>query len=63
MCCDERADLRLSEALLIILECLGGLLAEEYILTAGQTQPLLEPLFNHLSDILRKPLLSAGVAA
>ncbi|HLR43486.1 MAG TPA: transposase [Pseudogracilibacillus sp.] len=62
MCCDEVEDIRFSEAFLIILECLGAMLAEEYILTDDQIQPFLDRLFDNLPEFLRKPLLSSGVA-
>nr|WP_246516421.1 hypothetical protein [Salicibibacter cibarius] len=58
MCCDEVEDLRFSEALLMILEVLGSMLTEEYILTDEQVQPFLDRLFDNLPDFLRKPLLS-----
>lgn len=62
MCCDEVEDIRFSEAILIILECLGTLLEEEYILTDDQIQPFLDRLFDNLPEFLRKPLLSSGAA-
>jgi len=61
LCCDEVEDLRLSEALLIILECLGSMLTEEYLLTDEQIQPFLDRLFDHLPEFLRKPLLSTAI--
>lgn len=63
MCCDDVEYLRLSEALLIILEYLGELMAEEYILTDDQIQPFLGHLFNYFPDVLRKQLLSSGISA
>lgn len=62
ICCDEVEDLRFSEAILMILECLGEILAEEYILTDGQIQPFLDRFFNHLPGFLRQPLLSKDAA-
>ncbi|QQK76108.1 transposase [Salicibibacter cibarius] len=58
MCCDEVEDLRFSEAILMILEVLGSMLAEEHLLTDEQIQPFLDRLFDNLPDFLRKPLLS-----
>ena len=58
MCCDEVEDLRFSEAILMILEVLGSMLAEELLFTDEQIQPFLDRLFDNLPAFLQKPLLS-----
>lgn len=57
LCCDEVEDIRFAEALLMILELLGTMLAEDLLLTDDQIHPFLDKFFNKLPDFLRKPLL------
>lgn len=62
VCCDEVDDIRFTEALLTILELLGSMLAEDYLLTDEQIQEFLDHFFNKLPGFLQKPLLSSGAA-
>jgi len=62
VCCDEIEDIRFAEALLTILELLGSLLAEDYLLTDEQIGQFLERFFNKLPSFLQNPLLSPDTA-
>jgi hypothetical protein len=60
--CDEIEDIRFAEALLIILETLGFVLAEDFLLTDEQIHPILGHFFNKLPNFLQKPLMNQGAA-
>jgi len=62
VCCDEIEDIRFAEALLVMLEILGSMLAEDYLLTDEQIQQFLDNFFNKLPDFLRKPILNQDTA-
>nr|WP_245799220.1 transposase [Virgibacillus siamensis] len=62
VCCDEIGDIRFAEALLTILELLGSVLAEDYLLTDEQIEQFLDRFFNRLPNFLRQPLLPQDAA-
>lgn len=62
VCCDEVEDIRFTEALLMILELLGSMLAEDFLLDDEQIQQFLDRFFNNLPNFLRKSLLNQSVA-
>jgi hypothetical protein len=62
VCCDEIEDIRFAEALLVILETLGSVLAEDFLLTDEQINQFLDHFFNKLPNFLREPLLNQGAA-
>ncbi|MDN4606165.1 hypothetical protein P5G49_01560 [Sporosarcina sp. F6_3S_P_2] len=57
VCCDEFEDIRFAEALLMFMEILGTMLAEEAILTDEQIAPFIDRFFNKLPEYLKKSLL------
>ncbi|WP_010530580.1 IS4 family transposase [Lentibacillus jeotgali] len=62
VCCDEIEDIRFAEALLTILELLGSMLADEFLLTDQQIQQFLDRFYDKLPDFLQKPLQDPGAA-
>lgn len=62
VCCDEMEDMRFTQALFTILELLGSMLAEDYLLTDEQINQFLDHFFNKLPSFLQKPLLRQAAA-
>jgi hypothetical protein len=60
LCCDEMEDIRIAEAIILILDLLKSTLGKEAILSEAKVQSIVDELLNNLPEFLRKAFLGIG---